>query len=181
MMKFLVVILISIASFAHAEERSYTFPNKAYTITFPCLGLLDEKTTYFYEYTAYTANIQCNQIGVTYSVVYHEYKNLDGIDSATEEDKYYFLRQFRDMVREGYAGDTEGFDLKDEKPTTIGNKTAIRYTLSGNTMNTGKLKVESAVMLDGMNALYLSSSFVKDLEIQKDFENFLNSIKAGKR
>ncbi len=176
----LLVLSSQVRAQDNTETKEYMFPNEKISIHFPCRGKIDDTSTFFYEYAAFTANMQCNQSGLTYSAVYHAYQQLEGLEDATDEDIYYFLRQFRDMVREADMGDMKEFDLKDEKPTQIGNRKAITFSLVGNTKKTADLRVRAAVLLDDTNALYLSAAFVKDLEKKSDPEAFWNSVRVNK-
>jgi hypothetical protein len=184
MRKYFMTMLIAVlpfSSFGKDVVSHYTFPDKAYTVTFPCIGYIANESSNEKAYDRFLANMTCDEKGVTYTVQYFKFHNLQGIKKASLQDKQYFLREFRDMVRKLYMGDYDDFLTQDETRTTVSGFPALQFDLVSEQSKYINRKIVGQAVLDQNNALYFSSIFVKSKENDYNIKEFFNSLKKGSK
>lgn len=175
---FAFLLFLPFVASAKDVVRTYTFPDKSYTVTFPCIGKLEEDKFEEKTYEMYRANMICDDRKQTFTLQYFKFFNIPGMKKASLEDKQYFLREFRDMVRQLYMGDYDTYSTEDEKTATVLGLPALTFSLIGDKPDI-RLKIAGQAVLDQNNALYFSSIFVKDKENIYNIKEFFGSLQKG--
>ena len=165
---------------ANAEGKTvYRFPDHGYTVTFPCEGKLDKTTTQHELFLEFTANMKCNKRDAAYTAVYYQFARLENMEKSSDEDKYVFLEEFSNMVRELTTGDTGDFVITEKVKTKVSALPALRMEMTSANKEHDKMKISAQAVVNKNNALYLSSLFAKNRE-DKDRNNaFFESVKVG--